>query len=112
MSCGPFNAAGAPDSESRKKIFSCYPANPAQEVTCAKQILNGLARRAFRRPINANDMEVLLGFYQDGRNEGTNFDDGIEMGVRRILADPEFLFRKEHEPTNVRAGQKTRITDL
>ncbi len=34
------------------------------------------------------------------------------MALQRVLADPEFVFRKETEPENVRAGQKYRISDL
>ncbi len=36
-----------------------------------------------------------MGFYQQGRNEGGDFDHGIEMALRRVLMDPEFYFRKE-----------------
>ena len=34
------------------------------------------------------------------------------MALQRILADPEFVFRKETEPPSARAGQKYRISDL
>ena len=58
------------------------------------------------------DTEMLMGFYQLGRNEGGNFDTGIEMALDRILVDPEFFFRKEPEPANLEAGQEYRISDL
>ena len=56
-------------------------------------------------------MEWVLGFYQEGRREGT-FQDGIELALRRILTSPQFLVRAEREPENTRAGQAYRITDL
>ena len=108
---GPYKASGATDSPSRAKIFTCHPANATQETTCAKQIVSTLARHAFRRPITTQDTETLMSFYQIGKNQGS-FDQGIEMALQRILADPEFVFRKETEPENVKAGQKYRITDL
>ena len=49
---------------------------------------------------------MLMGFYQQGRNERRISITGIEMALQRILADPEFVFRKEAEPANVAAGQK------
>ena len=52
-----------------------------------------------------------MSFYQQGRNDG-RFDNGIEMALQRILADPEFVFRKEAEPANVKPGQNYRISDL
>ena len=60
-------------------------------------------RRAYRRPVTPQDMEWVLGFYQEGRREGT-FQDGIELALRRILASPQFLVRAEREPGERRAG--------
>jgi len=109
---GPENARGASDTETRRKIFVCHPANPAQETACAQQIVSTLARRAFRRPVASEDTEMLMGFYQQGRNQGGDFDHGVEMALRRILVDPEFYFRKEAEPASVAAGKPYRISDL
>ena len=41
-----------------------------------------------------------------------SFDAGIERALQRILADPEFVFRKEAEPANLAAGKTYRISDL
>ncbi|HSU87715.1 MAG TPA: DUF1592 domain-containing protein, partial [Terriglobia bacterium] len=80
------------------------------EEPCARQILSTIARRAYRRPANAEDLEALMGFYQEGRKGGT-FEDGIEIAIRRILASPQFLVRVEKEPANLAVGQTYRITD-
>jgi len=109
---GPFKAAGAKDTAARKKLFVCTPATAAQETTCATQIINTLARRAYRRPVTTRDTETLMGFYQRGRNEGGTFDAGVEMALRRVLSDPEFIFRREAEPTNVAPGKTYRISDV
>jgi hypothetical protein len=109
---GPNNPKGAADSPSRRKIYVCHPSGAATEAGCAKQIVSTLARHAFRRPITDQDTEMLMGFYQMGRNSGGDFDHGIEMAVRRVLVDPEFYFRKEAEPSAVKPGQNYRISDL
>jgi mono/diheme cytochrome c family protein len=108
---GPFNAKGATDTPSRRRIFVCRPHSQAGESACARQILSQLARRAYRRPVNGQDLEVLMSFYQEGRNQ-RNFDFGIQLALQRILAEPEFLFRKEREPANVEPGKPYRIGDL
>ena len=108
---GPNQPTGASDSASRRKIFVCKPSSPAQETSCAQQIVSTLARHAFRRPVTASDTETLMSFYQQGRNEGS-FDTGVERALERILADPEFVFRKEAEPVNLKPGQTWRISDL
>jgi hypothetical protein len=109
---GPNNPQGASDTPSRRKIFTCTPKNQSEETACAKQIVTTLARHAFRRPATERDTEMLMGFYQQGRNNGGKFDQGIEMAVRRILVDPEFYFRKEVEPAAAKPGEPYRISDL
>ena len=94
-----------------RKVLTCKPANASQEQPCAKQILSTLARRAYRRPVNDEDLESLMNFYDEGRKLGT-FDDGIEVGLRRLLASPEFLIRVEKEPASVAAGKTYRISDM
>ena len=109
---GPFDAKGAADTASRRKIFVCTPKTPREEATCARTIVSTLARHAFRRPVNANDVNGLLEFYKAGREEGGSFDNGIEAALQRVLADPEFIYRGEPEPANLAPGKSYRINDL
>ena len=54
------------------------------------------------------DIDPILQRYADGRAKGS-FDNGIEQGLRLILANPKFIFRTESAP----AGAATqRVTDL
>jgi cytochrome c551/c552 len=108
---GPFAATGSGDTPSRRKIFTCHPANESDELPCARKILSTLARRAYRRPVNDSDLEILLSFYQKGRNKGS-FDAGIETAMRLILSDPKFLYRTESDSANAGPGTINRISDL
>jgi len=108
---GPFQATGPGDTPSRRRIFSCHPANAGAELPCARQILTTLAHRAYRRPVTAKDLDLLVSFYQDGRKRGS-FDTGIETALRLILADPKFLFRYEADPPNTAPGTLYRVSDL
>jgi Protein of unknown function (DUF1592)/Protein of unknown function (DUF1588)/Protein of unknown function (DUF1585)/Protein of unknown function (DUF1595)/Protein of unknown function (DUF1587)/Cytochrome C oxidase, cbb3-type, subunit III len=109
---GPLKSTGPGDTASRKLIFTCRPHDQAEEVPCAKKIIGTLARKAFRRPVNDNDLETLLSFYQKGRNEGGTFDSGIEAAIQLILASPEFLFRFEPDPVALAPGAVYRVSDL
>jgi mono/diheme cytochrome c family protein len=109
---GPFHATGAGDTASRRRIFVCRPANPSDELPCARKILSALARSAFRRPVADTDLETLLSFYQRGRNQNATFDAGIESALQFVLASPEFLFRIEADPAGVAADAKYRVDDL
>jgi len=109
---GPFDAKGASETASRRKIFVCTPKTPREDAACARTIVSTLARHAFRRPTTAADLNALLEFYKSGRDEGGSFEQGIEVALQRILTDPEFIYRGEREPAALAAGKSYRISDL
>ncbi len=109
---GPSHPTGSGDTPSRRRIFICRPTTSADELSCAKKIVSTLARRAYRRPVTDNDMETLMGFYQLGRNNGGNFELGVEAAIQRILASPEFIFRFEADPPSVANNTPYRLGDL
>jgi hypothetical protein len=110
---GPFDAkAPTAATPGRKAIFTCKPANAGDEARCADQILSRLAHRAYRRPVTDADMKVLRAFYKEGRAAKGTFDGGIQMGVRRILSSPDFIFRMEHDPQGATPGVPFRVSDL
>jgi hypothetical protein len=135
---GPFNPTGPGDTPSRRRIFICRPASASDtsyhggrggregsiptsssapdsqndsETACATKIVSALARRAFRRAPADGDIQKLLAFYHDGRAGGRRFETGIEMALRAILSSPEYLFRIERDPADVRPGSVYRIGD-
>lgn len=108
---GPYRPGGAGDTASRRAIFSCRPARAADETACAKSILSTLARRAYRRPVTADEVGTLLAFYETGRRE-RGFEAGIQSAIERLLVSFNFLFRVEQEPPDARPGSVHRISDL
>ena len=108
---GPYNPAGAGDTPSRARIFTCRPAARAGEDACAADILSNLMRRAYRRPVTGADLARPIELYRAARDEG-GFDAGIEMGLAAVLVSPEFLFRVERDPDGVEAGAAYRLSDL
>ena len=109
---GPFEAAGAGDTPSRRAILTCRPARAADETACAEEILSGLLRRAFRRPVTAADVAALMPAYRAGREAGGGFEAGLEAALRRLLVSPEFLFRIERDPAGIAPGTNYLISDL
>ncbi len=96
---GPYQMAGPPqDSPSRREIFVCEPKGPADEDACAKRILSRMARRAYRRPATDQDVQTLMGFFAQGRQQGQSFDAGIQLALERLLVDPDFLLRTYRDP--------------
>ena len=110
---GPYGISGPGDTPSRARIFTCRAASTVEEPACARKIIATLARRAYRRPVVDADIERLLNFYRSARQSPSgNFEKGIEMALRRILADPQFVFRFERDPANLPVGTAHRISDI
>jgi hypothetical protein len=110
---GPYETTGtASDTPSRSRIFTCRPEPGAPKEACAVEILSAMARRAYRRPATADDVETLLGFFGQGRAEGGSFDAGIQLALERLVVDPEFLLRVYREPSGVEPGDVYRLSDL
>ena len=112
---GPFESRGGRplvDTPSRARIFTCEPGDDdASAAACANDILSGLARRAFRRPVADEDVDRLLDFYRQGAATG-GFDGGIELALRRLLVSPEFLFRVVEDPPGLPPGTVYALSDL
>jgi mono/diheme cytochrome c family protein len=108
---GPFNSTGVSKTASRALIFVC-DSKKLGEPACAKQITERLARRAFRRPVSAEDVARLMPFYEAGRRDGGSFDQGIEQVVAAVLASPDFLYRAIRAPDGTAPNTGFVLTDL
>jgi hypothetical protein len=53
----------------------------------------------------------LLEFYRKGRLHG-DFETGIQLGLRRVLVDPDFLLRIEETPAGLPVGSTYRLSNL
>lgn len=108
---GPLDAAGPGETDSRRRIFACRPEQPADEAACAERILSDLMRQAYRRPIAADDLQVPMRCFHEGRAEG-GFEAGIERALSAVLVNPHFLFRIETLPPDVAPREVYRISDV
>ena len=120
---GPYKPTGAVSAPGRAMIFVCDPAErkpdraqpqatTAGEATCAKQIAQNLAKRAYRRPVTEADVARLIPFYEAGRKGGGNFDQGIQRVVAAVLVSPDFLYRAIRGPEGTKPETEFALTEL
>ena len=108
---GPFEPTGVSATPSRARIFTCTPANAAQQTQCAQRIISGLASQAFRRTATERDVNALMALYREGAASG-GFEEGIRMALEGILASPRFVFRFEERPNDARPGDPYALSDV
>ena len=105
---GPISVTGISESVSRGKIFVCQPSETVDETSCAEDIIGNLARRAFRRPVTDEDVDLLIALYESGYALA-GFEGGVRDALSAILASPHFLYRAESEDE---AGGTRTLSDL
>ena len=107
---GPNTTTGISETPSRRAVFSCMPSTPAEARPCAREIVERLGGKAFRRPLRPTDIESLMAFYDLKADEG--FEVGVRTALQAILASPDFVFRVEETPVGAQAGDLHPISDL
>ncbi len=105
---GPLKVTGMSESEPRKRIFVCYPRETAEEKACATEIITNLAERAFRRPLEPEDLDSLVAFFESSR-QSQDFEASIKEALSAILVSPHFIYRAEVGP---KEGGSILLSDL
>jgi hypothetical protein len=108
---GPLSSGGPGDTPSRQRLFGQTPTEQVDEEERARHVLSYVMRRAYRRPVDDDDLKRPMEFYRRGRAEG-DFDDGIELALAAVLVSPNFLFRIERDPAGVSPGTAYTIDDV
>jgi len=78
--------------------------------TCAEQLATTLGRRAWRRPLEAEEVAALSGLITTIAAEADEPAVGVAYGISAILQDPRFLYRVELGTDDGTGGRV--LTDL
>ena len=78
----------------RDRLVPCNPVGNSDDA-CARTVLETLGRRAWRRPLTANELDELV---ETAATAGTtlgDFYDGLELSLGYLLQSPYFIYRVE-----------------
>ena len=98
---GPFSQASGASRASLAKIYTCGHVNGVHTAMCARRIVTDFARRAFRRPVTARELEGYLDLVKRAGQEEGSLAEGLAVGIQAILVSPDFLFRIERDRANM-----------
>ncbi|MBL8826783.1 MAG: DUF1587 domain-containing protein, partial [Planctomycetaceae bacterium] len=85
------------DEPQRREVVSTQP------LVDAERILSDFARRAFRRPVTAVEVQPFVARVATKLSQGVSFEQAMRVGLRAVLVSPHFLFLREVGPAS-RAG--------
>ena len=102
---GPFNPDPKPLPVSHKKIMIAKPNGSSDKERAARTIVENFATKAYRRPVQAGEVDRLLKLFWMADKQGDPFEKCIALSLRAVLVSPHFLFRieKDAEPNNPKA---------
>ncbi|GAB4455511.1 MAG: DUF1588 domain-containing protein [Armatimonadaceae bacterium] len=84
-----------------ERLFVVRPKTFAEAPKTAKTILEHFAFRAYRRPVEAAEMQTLMRLYHTAVKNGGNWEAGVKLAMKAVLVSPNFLFRVERpQPTD------------
>ena len=94
---GPIETALPALPETHRRILF-RPSSATNKPEVAREIIGRFARRAFRRPVTADEVNRLSKFVELAAKEGESFEKGIKLALTAVLVSPHFLFRGEVQP--------------
>ncbi|PAW82918.1 MAG: hypothetical protein B9S33_14395 [Pedosphaera sp. Tous-C6FEB] len=94
---GPPDSAAEQLAENHRRIFS-RPATKETAPQVAREVIGAFARRAYRRPVTAVEVERLMKLYELGQKHGESFEGSVAQALKAVLVSPHFLFRGELQP--------------
>jgi hypothetical protein len=94
---GPYSQNSKPSAESLARIYVCGHVDGTHQPACTRQIIGNLARRAFRRPVSAQEIDQYVSLAKEAQQQEHSFEEGLAVGISALLVSPDFLFRIERD---------------
>lgn len=91
---GPEGAGSTKRPESYRKVVS-QVFSAGNEFEVMRAALADFGARAYRRPLEATEIERLMALYRQVRKNGDSHEWATQICVQAILVNPNFLFRVE-----------------
>jgi hypothetical protein len=101
---GPLAATPDRMPESYRRVMVAQPSAIVSKPQAADKILRTFATRAYRRPVQNDELADLMTLWTKADSDGRPFDQSIDVALQAVLASPAFLFRMELEPQPGEAG--------
>lgn len=100
---GPLDVAPEEYPEWHRRILPKRP-SAGHELAYAKEVLEPLVARAYRRPAREGEVAKLVKLVEGVLRDGGRFEEGIQLALQAILVSPYFLYRWEVDPERLAAG--------
>ncbi|MFN5196707.1 MAG: DUF1592 domain-containing protein [Planctomyces sp.] len=80
---------------SQRRLLACDAAKSQPEQT--REVLSRFLRRAFRRPVQPDELERSVRLVEQSLAAGEAWESGVQFAMQAALCSPSFLFRVERD---------------
>lgn len=84
--------------QARRRLLVARPGPELPPRDAARRVVETFARRAFRRPVTAEEVDRLLTLFDRGWDRGDGYVPSLRLALQGALVSPHFLFLAEPEP--------------
>jgi hypothetical protein len=77
------------------KLVPCAATATPSDPACKGELVTTLGKRAFRRPLEADERRALLSVFEAGASESGRFARGGELVLRALLESPTLMYVSE-----------------
>ncbi len=82
------------DAAAKAKLIPCAPTGPS-DAACLQQVVTQFGRRAFRRPLDPEEVQLWATLGGQAATAYASFDRGVEFAVAGMLQSPNFIYQVE-----------------
>ena len=84
--------ADAATSARRRRLLPC---DVGANLTCARDVIGAFAKKAFRRPVAAAEIDRLAALITQAQAAGGTQEQGVKVALKAVLMSPHFVYRIE-----------------
>lgn len=103
----PIEATSSDHSKARDRLFGNEDDLTSEQAV--ERLLSRFAQRAYRRPLEKEEIESLMNYYRKQIGQGESGEVAVREVLKLILISPNFLIRSESAPKN--DGNASRVSD-
>jgi len=100
---GPLNLAPEDYPETHRRILP-KRAPVGGELAYAREVLEPLLARAYRRPPVRQEVSKLVRLVGEVMKDGGSFEEAMQLALQAVLVSPHFLYRWEIDPGELEPG--------
>ncbi len=97
------------DSKVTTTLAPCSGTTASAQTTCAQNFIQTLATKAYRRPLDSNEVPNLMKVYTQGAM--TDYKTGVENMIQAVILSASFVYRTELGPSNLTADASGKFPD-